>query len=533
MVETLKLSLCVEMTMNINCLLYFLKRLPFLKKWMRNVGYEHNSVAKGFVTLSIIYETLKMILKVGTLVLLGIVFPILFVKHQYQGVRLEDVYYQLYLFFYIILPLALGNILSPSPRKFICVKVMKMKARSYVIADYLPQDILRLLIESVFFYFVAKGFGFRISLVMLLLVAKHFYAIAYEGIHVAYYQARCKFIHKSLGLVLIYLFLVLGAGYSLVLLNLILPFTSLGIVLIALVGILAGIVLGLYLIRYPYFDIAFNKANRLADLTIDKKKVKAEAEFRQVKLKENDLSSNPIVQNFVEKKSGYEYLNAIFFQRHRRILIRPILIQLGIITVVFVVGIIVLIVSNEVKQGLVEELLKRFPVVIFVSYCMSTGLKSTKAMFYNCDLSLLRYGFYRQGHTVLTTFSLRVRYVILSNLLPAFYIAIVLFVLEMLAGGSGRALLPVGLLVITMSIFFSVHNMMLYYLLQPYTSDLNVKNPAFTVINIVTYILSYACLQMETAPQNFLFYTVVGTAIYVILAFILVYLLAPKTFTVK
>jgi hypothetical protein len=164
---------------------------------------------------------------------------------------------------------------------------------------------------------------------------------------------------------------------------------------------------------------------------------------------------------------------------------------------------------------------------------MSTALKSTKAMFYNCDISLLRYGFYRESSAVLSTFTLRVKSVIITNLVPAGALALALFILELLAGGNGRILLPVELLILTMSIFFSVHNMMLYYLLQPYTTDLHVKNPMFTFINFVTYILSYLCFHMKTAPENFLFYTVLGTVLDVILALILVYRLAPRTFKVK
>ena len=326
---------------------------------------------------------------------------------------------------------------------------------------------------------------------------------------------------------------MLAIGYTFPLLNAVMNIPIYVIILISSLGIVSGIIGGRYLLYYPYYDLAINEANQRSELNIDIKKVKADAVFKQVKLKENEFSKEELTLSKYYTKSGYEYLNAIFFERHKRVLIRPILIQLTIVLLVFLVGSIVLLVSNEAKETFTEIILKRYPVIILISYIMSTGLKATKAMFYNCDIGLLRYGFYRESSSVLSTFTLRVKKVIGTNLISSSALAMALFLLELISGGSGRSLLPVELLVIMMSVFFSVHNMVLYYLFQPYTTDLNVKSPAFTIINFFTYFLSYVCFYMDAAPENFLFYTVLGTAVYIVLSLVLVYWLAPKRFIVK
>lgn len=533
MVETLKLTLQIEMSMNLNSLIYFLKRVPGIKRLFQKVGYEHNSEAKAFVMISMIYEIIKMIFKIGLLLAFGILFPLFFVKYRYSDVQIQDTYNHVYLVFYILLPYISDRVLSPSQRKFICVKVMRMNAKNFMVADYLPQDILRLLIEIVMFYFVAVGFHLNVFLVILLVVAKHFYSITFEALHVLSYEKTNKFFHKRLAFVSIYMLVGLTVGYSLSLLNLVLPIPELIMVIIALIGIAAGLIGWKYLLNFPYYDLAFNDANVASDLSIDKSKIKAEANFRTVKLNEKEYSNAELVTTKYDNIAGYEYLNAIFFERHRRVLIRPILVELVVIAVALLVSAIVILVSNDVKLIFVKEVLKQFPAVIFICYLMSTGPKATKAMFYNCDISLLRYGFYRESGSVLATFTLRARNVIGTNLIPAAFMSIGLFILELVAGGTGRELLPVGLLVLTMSIFFSVHNLVLYYLLQPYSTDLSVKNPLFSVINGATYFLSFLCFEMKTAPENFLFYTVLGTAVYVVLALIAVYKFAPRTFTVK
>ncbi len=533
MVDTLKLTLRIEMSMNINGLIYFLKRVPLIKRFFKKVGYEHNTVAGGFVTVSIIYEIIKMIFKVGGLLLFGILLPLIFVKYQYNNVQIQDTYNHLYLSFYILLPFIIDRILDPSPRKFICVKVMRMSAKNFMLADYLPQDILRFLIEIIMYYFVAKGFHLNMILVLLLVMAKHFYSIAYEALHVVLYHRTNQFLHKKIAFVSIYMLVFLAVGYTFSLLNLVLNIPDIIMVIIAIMGIVAGLLGGNYLLSYPYYDLAFNEANVMSELSIDKGRVKAEANFRTVKLNEKDYVKGDLLSSSYNHKSGYEYLNSIFFERHRRVLLRPIIRQLVIIAVILIACIVTVLLSKEAKAGFVEGILAQFPAVIFISYMMSTGPKATKAMFYNCDISLLRYGFYRENGAVLTTFTLRAKKVIGSNLIPAAFISVGLYILELLTGASGQKLLPVALLVITMTIFFSVHNMVLYYLLQPYSTDLSVKSPLFTVINAITYILSYLCLQMKTAPENFLFYTVLGTAIYIVIALIMVYKFAPRTFTIK
>ena len=60
--------------------------------------------------------------------------------------------------------------------------------------------------------------------------------------------------------------------------------------------------------------------------------------FATVKLDENKMSKEDLNTKIYDKKEGYEYLNSLFFLRHRRIMVTPIKIRVVIIGVVFLIG---------------------------------------------------------------------------------------------------------------------------------------------------------------------------------------------------
>ena len=164
---------------------------------------------------------------------------------------------------------------------------------------------------------------------------------------------------------------------------------------------------------------------------------------------------------------------------------------------------------------------------------MSTGQKATKAMFYNCDVSLLHYGFYKTKSAVLSTFTIRAKHLIMANIMPAILLAVELFLLDIISGGDGITFIPVGIMLISLSIFFAIHNLFLYYIFQPYTSDLNVRNPFYKFLNFITYILCYTSLQLRNMSSVFLIVVVAATVVYSITALVIVYRIAPRTFVIK
>ena len=106
----------------------------------------------------------------------------------------------------------------------------------------------------------------------------------------------------------------------------------------------------------------------------------------------------------------------------------------------------------------------------------------------------------------------------------------------LLAERPDRSLLDpaLGLLMpIFLSIFFSVHYLTMYYLLQPYTAATEMKNPLYSLVSGGTYLVSYAMVYANLpltvlAPLCLLF-----CVLYCVAAAVAVYKLAPRTSRIK
>ncbi len=168
-------------------------------------------------------------------------------------------------------------------------------------------------------------------------------------------------------------------------------------------------------------------------------------------------------------------------------------------------------------------------------YFINCGNRVTMAMYANCDGAMLRYGFYRKPSSLLNNFTQRLLSIIKINLMPAIVIAVALPLLLFATGGADRSIdyLLVPVSIVAISIFFSVHSMVLYYLLQPYNEKMEVKSPLFSIANFVTYFVCYLAIGKQLPLLLFCIAVIAFCIIYIIVALILAYRLAPKTFRLK
>jgi len=252
-------------------------------------------------------------------------------------------------------------------------------------------------------------------------------------------------------------------------------------------------------------------------------------------MKDSDFAGEEFKSSKINKKKGYELLNAIFFERHRRLLIKPVFIRLAIIFVAFIGFVAFIFIMPDEKSKITTGLMSSLNAFVFIMYCMSTGDKIGKALFFNCDISLLRYGFYREKSVILKNFWIRLKKSIWLNFVPAIALCCGIIGLVLVSGESSKLyeMVPFLASILCLSVFFSVHHMFLYYVFQPYTTELDIKNPFFKIINAIVYLLSYICLQIDSAPSFFVWIVLGATIVYIITAIVLVLKFAPKTFKVK
>lgn len=83
------------------------------------------------------------------------------------------------------------------------------------------------------------------------------------------------------------------------------------------------------------------------------------------------------------------------------------------------------------------------------------------------------------------------------------------------------------------SIFFSVHYLVIYYLLQPYNAGTEIKSGMYQVVTALTYVVCYAMIQIKIPTFVFGMAAIGFSMLYCVTACVLVYKIAPKTFKLR
>ena len=83
------------------------------------------------------------------------------------------------------------------------------------------------------------------------------------------------------------------------------------------------------------------------------------------------------------------------------------------------------------------------------------------------------------------------------------------------------------------SIFFSVHYLTIYYLLQPFNAGTEMKSGMYTFITSATYFACYMLMQCRFPTHIFGLITIIFSLLYCVIACLLVYRFAPKSFRIR
>ena len=237
-------------------------------------------------------------------------------------------------------------------------------------------------------------------------------------------------------------------------------------------------------------------------------------------------------------KKGFEFLNDIFIKRHKKLLwksVKRITLILIAIIALLVLALIFPVTRDYVKDIVNDRIINGLTLFPLILYFINKGRGFTQALFMNCDHSLLTYPFYKEPKHILHLFRLRLVEISKLNLLPASVLGVGLVVLLYLSGGAEKPIYyPIVFLTVTgTSIFFSIHYLVMYYLLQPYNSETEAISGLYNLIMGATYFVCYFITQQEIPIMIFGLSVIGFCVLYSIIALILAYRLAPKTFRIK
>ncbi|MEG2813396.1 MAG: hypothetical protein RSA79_02230 [Oscillospiraceae bacterium] len=538
MINTIKTIFSVTSTQSANSFIYFLKKIPIIKKIISDDIYRETSLK---LVLAFIATSLKSILCIVgkfVYVFLALILPVVLTLGK--NLPVEQIFkYSVHILF--CLNLGIGVLISCDPLtnstdKFLCVKMFGIDSKQYNLASILYKQVFNFLVflpVLIIGCVVAhQPFYYGILLAALITFAK----VAGIALHFIIFEKFGKKIVAKIWFVIISVvpFLVLA------IIPIIFKITpnyvnSINLFAGFLIGFLVFLLSVNYISKYKLHQKLLNYILKRDEMVLLKAGIENEAMFSAVKLKEKDFQGETFKSKKINALKGYNLLNAIFFKHHERLLTKPIAIHTAII---FGVGIIILIIGCFFEANILKrfsDLFSRLNLFVFIMYVISIGDKFTKALYFNCDKSLLHYSFYRKKDVILQNFWIRLKKVVPLNLIPAIGICVcvmgIFFIGKQPLNWNDFCLFSVAIM--CLSVFFSIHHLFMYYIFQPYNDSLNMKNPFFQIINSSVYVVCFVLLQIEVVPSGFTFVVIISTVIYIIAALLVVLKLAPKTFKIK
>ncbi|WP_066924797.1 hypothetical protein [Murdochiella massiliensis] len=229
-------------------------------------------------------------------------------------------------------------------------------------------------------------------------------------------------------------------------------------------------------------------------------------------------------------KTGYAYLNAMFFARHKRIIERPIWIRTGIgLAFGLALTCISMFFAGKVQLGESPAFLVYYLPTFMYLLCSYSRL--TKAMYVNCDQSLLHYSFYKEKKALLEMFRLRMVSLWKLMALPTLLVLVLVFVNGLILKFSTKLLIAALLLTLANGGFFTIYPLFIYYVFQPYDSAGTITSFAPSFLNALVYMFCFfgaPRLDDAFSPMTFSLLSIGFFALFLPFALFLIRIRGPK-----
>ena len=531
MIQTLAIYFSLEISYKINSIFYHLRRLPVIKRFFAGKSYDmpvFKTIIKAFAVLKEVFSALisKGFYLLAVLVIVGLSYANNLVE---QSAPIAPMLFHVLTLWTLVGAILNNHLFEKNDNSYYAIILLRMDAKKYALANYLytlVKHIVGLLLFGIIF-------GLLLKLSLLQVILFPFYVVGVkvfvQSLELIFYD-KMRENEKSVTAVQMSLVILITA------LSFLFPVSSLCIPeQVSICIMAAGIVLGVIFSRkiFTYDNYALSYKRELCEYrdSLDKIDVSTEVVSSRAALNDKDV-------NIRSNKSGFAYMNDLFVKRHRKLLWRTELLMTVAAVLIFVVGVWVVCYgcNEEDLADLNHTILYVVPrILVFVMYALNRGMQYTQALYINCDHSLLTYSFYKERKSILRLFTIRLIDILKVNLPVATVIGIGLDILLYLTGGTD-SVINYGVLIVApvcLSIFFSVHYLVMYYLLQPFDAETKLTNPVYSAVKNITYIVSFVTLQMEFESLYFGMGTIIFCVLYCIIACVLVYIFAPKTFRIR
>ena len=519
MFNILKMSYKIDMTYAINSFIYSIKHLPIFKDL-----FPDNSLYKS-KKLKAVIRILGILLSSARVILYKILYfwTIYMIASYLTPKNITTGILHIYFIFTTLGIIINNKILTTNTKKYFSIVLFNMDAKNFMKANFWSDRIINFILHSICLWFLIKSPSIFIFTIFMFLGR-----FLGERINLLYYKKYKMPIIYNYTIYWAVLFLSLGAC----LLPLIDTQVSKEVVLVIdMIMIPIAIVCYYGLVKIDNYKLIYKRMNtKVAALNSNQSKDYSRQAIVDIKEKDKRIDEKKL-----KGKKGYDLFNTIFFERHKEILLRSAKWLAAISLLIIVVVGILMIASPTLQKSLNNFLLNNIAWFVIIMYFINRGAIITQAMFYNCDHSMLTFNFYRNPKVILNVFKTRLLTVSKVNLIPAVVIAIGLPILLYISGGTTNILdyISIPIFIIVLSIFFSIHYLVIYYLFQPYDKNMKMKSITYSIISAMTYIISYSLTDFRMSTTMFSILAIIATVTYSIIALVLVYKKSPQTFKIK
>jgi hypothetical protein len=260
------------------------------------------------------------------------------------------------------------------------------------------------------------------------------------------------------------------------------------------------------------------------------------ADFNESQKWNKGLDTQNINSDKYKNKTGFAYLNAVFFDRHGKFFRNKILLRIGILLALgLMIGAMLSIGNLSFDLDSWEDVFMYAPAFFLIICAASMGRIVTSAVFANCDVQMLHYPYYRTKKNIFASFKARFFMILRYNsVITAFIAFSVVVFMSLFFGYIDYARAGVFVfLILCMGVFFAFSDLFLYYIIQPYDSAKNNKSKTHQIIIGLIGFFAYITFKMRINLINYTIFIVALTALYLSTGIMLLLHFAPKRFKLR
>ncbi|UPK41302.1 hypothetical protein [Paenibacillus pabuli] len=473
----------------VNRIIYFMQKIPVVGRFFSEQTYAafwtKRIIGAIAVILMFVAGLLESLFYIGGMLALPIV---LWTEGYNTPERFALLLHMYFCISGVMAGMTSAKVLESNKMKYTAVRLIRIVPTKYMRAVLFYRYITFFLYQGIAITLVSLFFNFSIFHALLTVGVMTIWRMMSEFLHLAVFRWKGTILVQKTWVMGLVMILTLTAAY--------LPLTSRSIPLFGAVILdqqwlvtliwLSGTVAGYVLLKHTNYTAAVRAVTNQSDPLLNTEIMMANLQQQMVQAKDNDYgkhsSSNlhACEQTSLGKK-GYEQMHNLLVSRYNHLIQVPFRRRL---VAIMIIGLLLSFLAFIFRDHVSLNSLERFtPVLIMAMLSLTIGREVCKGLFYHCDMQLMRYSFYRKHAK--QHFRLRFRSLLFLNLKLGACVATVLSVsiLVLSEGRDTSTLLPVWCMTMALSVFFSVHHLLVYYVFQPYTTELETNNPLFTLVN--------------------------------------------------